>query len=126
MRRPTRLLATLATGVAVATAPTHAFALEDTPAAKGASGRTVEEILEPAFDLWRGFVDITVLRPFGTARLLVGGLVGLPFATVVNAMAWPIDRDMNGTAFKEDWDRYVVEPWEYTFEREVGESLAGV
>lgn len=124
MRRPTRLLATLATGMAVATAPVPALALDE--AAGGTIDRSMADTLEPAFEIWRGFVDITILRPFGTARLLTGAFVGLPFATVINALAWPIDRDENGTVFKEDWDRYVVEPWEYTFEREVGEDLAGV
>ena len=125
MRRPTRFFATLALGAAVATAPLHAFAAEENTV-ETASERSAEEVLEPAFSVWRGFVDIAILRPLGTARLLVGTFVGLPIATTLNAIAWPVDRDTTGTVFKDDWIKYVVEPWEYTFEREIGESLSGV
>lgn len=124
MRRPTRFFATLAVSAAVASAPLHALALEENTV-EVASERSFMETMEPAFKIWHGFVDITVLRPIGTARLLIGLTVGLPFATTINALAWPIDRDMKGEMFKDDWDKYVVEPWEYTFEREVGEDLAG-
>lgn len=116
MRRPTRFLATLATGCAVAFAPAPSMAAES----------EIMDTLEPAFAAWRGAVDVVVLRPLGTVRLLTGMFVGLPFSVTFNALAWPIDRDTNTKVFEDDWELYVVEPWQYTFEREVGEELTGV
>ena len=56
-------------------------------------------------------------------RASVGTVVAMPFSTVINAAGWPISRD--SSLFKDDFDKFIVEPWEYSFERRVGEDLAG-
>lgn len=115
MRRPNRFFAALATSAILVTMPLPAVADDGQP--------SLMERAEPALAVWRGGVDIFVLRPLGTVRLVVGTVVAMPFSTVINAAGWPISRD--SSLFKDDFDKFIVEPWEYSFERRVGEDLAG-
>ena len=115
MRRPNRLFAALATSAILVTTPLAAAA-DDQP--------SLMERAEPVFAVWRGGVDIFILRPLSTLRLVVGTVVAMPFSTAINAATWPISRD--SSLFKDDFDKFIVEPWEYTFERRVGEDLAGL
>lgn len=107
MRRPRHLMVVLVTGLALAGAPTSA------------SANTLEMVSEGA----NGTVDMLVLRPLGLARLALGSLVFLPISSVFNAMGLPFGKDTS--VFKDDFDRMVVEPAEYTFSRPIGQDLAG-
>ena len=109
MNRPHRFFAALLLGVALATPPHPALAESDG--------------LETAAAGFRGAVDIVVLRPVSFTRLVIGSAVLLPISSVLN-LAWlPVGRDF--TVFREDLDRFVLEPVDYTFAREVGEDLEG-
>ncbi len=116
MRRPNRFFAALVTSAILVTTPLAAVAADDQP--------SLMERAEPAFAVWRGGVDIFILRPLGMLRLVVGTVVAMPFSTAINAAGWPISRD--SSLFKDDFDKFIVEPWEYSFERRVGEDLAGL
>jgi hypothetical protein len=109
MKLPHRLIAASVLGIALVSAPL--------PAAAASPG------WERVFQGFRSSIDIVVLRPLGVARLVLGGAILLPMSTVLNAVVFPIGRDTR--IFVEDWDRFVVEPAEYTFQREIGEELAG-
>ena len=109
MNRPHRFFAVWLLGLALASNPL--------PAAAASPG------MEDFFQGFRSVLDMVVLRPLGTARFVLGGAILLPMSTVLNAVAWPTGRDAN--VFKEDWDRFVVEPAEYTFQRPIGQDLAG-
>jgi hypothetical protein len=67
-------------------------------------------------------VDLVFLRPLGAVRLLVGTLGALPLSSAINLIAYPISRDP--LLFREDVDRYVIEPAEY-LARPLGRDLAG-
>lgn len=114
MRRPRHLLATIATGVALATASAPLA-----PAASADFSDTLSEVNEG----FVGAVDLLVLRPLGIARLAIGAAVIMPLSTTLNFFALPLGRDTS--VFKDDWDRYVVEPSEYAFGRKIGVDVAG-
>ena len=82
----------------------------------------------PAFaeeDSGNGFevaVDCVLLRPLGTARLLIGGVLLVP-STFINVLGLPFGRDTS--VFKDDVDRLIIEPAQYTFQRPLGVDLAG-
>lgn len=110
MNRPRRFFAALLVGAALTTTPLPASAASDG--------------LETFFAGFRGVVDVVVLRPIGLIRFALGTAVMLPMSSVLN-LAWlPVGRDL--AVFQEDYDRYVVEPAEYTFAREIGQDLEGV
>lgn len=81
-----------------------------------------ETSLEQVSDVWRSTVDIAVLRPLGVGRLVLGGVLLVP-STIFNLAGMPFGRDP--AVFTEDFDRFLVEPAEYTFTRPVGEDLVG-
>jgi hypothetical protein len=68
-------------------------------------------------------VDLFVLRPLGICRLAIGLAVLLPISSLLNFMVLPLGQDTN--VFSEDWERLVVEPKEYAFDRALGEDLVG-
>ncbi|MBW2290586.1 MAG: hypothetical protein JRG90_22600 [Deltaproteobacteria bacterium] len=77
---------------------------------------------EEVNDFFVSAVDIAVLRPGGLARIVVGGVLLVP-STLFNVMGLPFGRDTS--VFKDDVDRFVMEPVEYTFMRPVGVDLVG-
>lgn len=82
-----------------------------------------ETTLDAVGDVAASTVDLFVLRPLSICRLLVGFSVLMPMSSLMNVMVLPIAQDT--TVFREDWDRLVVEPKEYTFDRAIGEDLVG-
>jgi len=70
-----------------------------------------------------GSVDVAVLRPLGLLRLALGTLVALPLVSTFDVFGLIIDGPSGN--FTNNLDQYVIEPYEYTFEREVGVDLAG-
>jgi len=108
-----RSFATLMTVIMLSTA-----GLPGAAAAEGSGG-----FINGFFAVWHGTVDVVLLRPMGIMRLAVGTTVLLPMSSFINFMGLPFGQDMR--VFKEDWDRLVVEPAEYTFDREIGQDLAG-
>lgn len=82
-----------------------------------------ETALDAVGEVAASTVDLFVLRPLGIGRLLVGFSVLMPMSSLINVMVLPIAQDT--TVFREDWDRMVVEPKEYTFDRAIGEDLVG-
>ncbi|MAG31968.1 MAG: hypothetical protein CL908_13860 [Deltaproteobacteria bacterium] len=67
-------------------------------------------------------VDVILLRPLGTFQLIAGAVLMAP-ASLLNALMFPINRDK--TVFEEDFDRYLVAPFEFAFTRPLGKDLAG-
>ncbi|MBJ21488.1 MAG: hypothetical protein GY910_21355 [bacterium] len=67
-------------------------------------------------------VDVVFLRPLGAFRLVAGGLLLVP-SSLLHAIMYPINRDK--TVFREDLDRYLIEPYEFGFTRPLGTDLAG-
>ena len=110
MTRPRILAAALATSLALAAAPAVA---ED----------EMNPIVETAGEVTAHTVDLFVLRPLGLCRLAFGAFVAMPISSTLNLLGLPIGQEPK--VFSEDWDRYVVEPAEYTFQRRVGEDLSG-
>lgn len=108
MTRPRHLAAALATAIAMAASPAAA---ED------------DSLLETASSIWTGTVDVLLIRPLAAGRLAIGAFVAMPLSSTLNAMVLPIGQDTG--VFAEDWDRFVVEPTEYLFVREVGKDMAG-
>jgi hypothetical protein len=108
---------------AVAADPSDSVAEQAPPSAAPVADETWEDRLEAAGAGFNTVMDVAVLRPLGGARLLIGGAVILPISSLVNALAFPVERDPN--VFVADWDRYVVEPAEYVFSRPIGEDLMG-
>ncbi len=107
MTRPRLLAATLATSFALSAAP--------------ASAASFLENLNTAVSTT---VDLVLLRPLGVGRLIFGAGVAMPFSSTLNLVGLPFGQDPK--VFVEDWDRYVVEPAEYTFKRRVGKDLTGL
>lgn len=85
----------------------------------GDGSRPVTQVLNDGF--LTGF-DVAVLRPLGIGRMVIGGAILVPMS-IINAIGLPFGRDTN--VFKDDVDRFVVEPAQYTFTRPVGVDLAG-
>lgn len=106
--------AMLAAGTSLA--PQSASALDED------GGADFMTTMEPVFDGWRSTVDLTVLRPLGIGRIVVGSVLLIP-STLFNAIALPLGQDTS--VFAEDLDRFVIEPVEYTFQRPIGEDLVG-
>ena len=113
MRRLRSTFATAAVAVALVIAGS-AFS------AKNACADTVVENLNVASSL---AIDLAVLRWLGLGRLAMGTFVAMPISSFLNAIALPISQDT--TVFSEDLDRYIVAPYDYVFERPMGEDLAG-
>lgn len=115
MRRPRILLTTLATGLVLAGAT-----LPVAPEAKAAD-RSMAEVLS---ETTTTTVDLFVLRPLSIVRLAFGLGIMLPMSSAINVTTLAIAQDTN--VFKEDWDRYVVEPAEYLLTRKLGQDVAGL
>lgn len=111
MTRPRLLAATLATCTALVAGP--AFANE-----------TLDDVLDQANEVTKTTVDLFLLRPLGIGRLAFGAAVAMPFSSAINLIGLPFGQDTS--VFTDDWDRYVVQPAEYTFSRRVGKDLAGL
>ena len=107
-------LAALLAGAALASAPMPAIALDVEPLPKSWK--------EQATEVFHVALDVAVLRPGGLARLTIGSLLMVP-STVFNVMGLPFGRDPD--VFKEDAERFVLEPARFTFDRPVGKELAG-
>ena len=114
MLRPRLLAAALATSIAMAASP--ALAEEDE--------NLVMRPLGVVSPVWTGMVDIALLRPLGAGRLALGTFVGMPLSSTLNTLMLPIGQETG--IFAEDWDRFVVEPYEYVFVRRVGKDLTGL
>ena len=67
-------------------------------------------------------VDIFPMRFGGFVRVVVGSVFLVP-ATIFSALAMPFER--NPDVFRENADLYVLEPFDYTFRRPLGEDFAG-
>ncbi|MEZ4278910.1 MAG: hypothetical protein R3F21_04725 [Myxococcota bacterium] len=67
-------------------------------------------------------VDVFPIRFGGFLRTVVGGVFLVP-VTLLSAATYPFER--NPSVFRENAELYVVEPFEYTFRRPLGEDLAG-
>lgn len=79
--------------------------------AESAGGRFQEGWAE---DAAFSTLDVLLLRPFGMGRMLAGAVLFVPVT-----MIWP-------PAYKETFDQFVQEPYEYTIEREIGQDIAGI
>ncbi|MEM9176726.1 MAG: hypothetical protein AAGC67_15995 [Myxococcota bacterium] len=113
MTRPRHFAAALATSIALAAAP-----------ASAQDNTVLADTLETVGTVWTGLVDIALLRPLGAGRLALGAVVGMPFSSTLNLVMLPVGQQPD--VFAEDWDRYVVEPYEYVFVRRVGKDLTGL
>jgi len=109
MTSPRLLAATLATSFALSAAPAPASAAS---------------FLETLNTTVSTTVDLVLLRPLGVGRLVFGAGVAMPFSSTLNLLGLPLGQDPK--VFVEDWDRYGVEPAEYTFQRRVGKDLPGL
>jgi len=67
-------------------------------------------------------VDVFPVRVGGFLRIVVGGIFLIP-VTVLSALTLPFER--NPDVFRENAELYVVEPFDYTFRRPLGEDFAG-
>lgn len=67
-------------------------------------------------------VDVFPVRVGGFLRLVVGGIFLVP-VTALSALTMPFER--NPAVFRENAELYVVEPFDYTFRRPLGEDFAG-
>lgn len=67
-------------------------------------------------------VDVFPIRLGGFLRTVVGGVFLVP-VTLLSAATYPFER--NPSVFRENAELYVVEPFDYTFRRPLGEDLAG-
>jgi len=88
-----------------------------------ASAETDGGFVNGFFAVWHGTVDVVLLRPMGIMRRAIGTTALLPMSSFINFIGLPFGQDSK--VFKEDWDRLVVEPAEYTFKREIGKDLVG-
>jgi hypothetical protein len=104
-------VATLIAGALIASAPFSA-------AAEPKSGWDWQRVNDGMLSA----IDIAVLRPLGMGRIVIGAALLVPMS-LFNAIALPIGRDPS--IFQEDVERFIVEPVEYTFDRPIGEDLAG-
>lgn len=94
-------------GVLLGTSPRAGFAEEAT------SG----------FDVGRAgliAVDVFPIRFGGVLRTIVGGVYLVP-ATIFSVIAMPFER--NPDVFRENVQLYVVDPFDYTFNRPLGQDL---
>ena len=95
-------------------------------AATPRTGRSVES--DPAVDASLGraalmAVDVFPVRFGSFLRMTVGGVFLVP-ATIVSAVAYPFER--NPAVFEENTQLYVVEPFDYTFRRPLGQDFGGL
>lgn len=67
-------------------------------------------------------VDVFPIR-FGGLLRLIGGSVMLVPATLFSTLSLPFDR--NPAVFRDNYELFVVEPFDYTFRRPLGQDLAG-
>lgn len=67
-------------------------------------------------------VDVFPIR-FGGLLRLIGGSVMLVPATLFSTLSLPFDRDPG--VFRDNYEIFVVEPFDYTFRRPLGQDLAG-
>lgn len=67
-------------------------------------------------------VDVFPIRLGGLLRTVVGGVFLVP-VTLLSAVSYPFER--NPGVFRENAELYVVEPFDYTFRRPLGQDLAG-
>jgi len=67
-------------------------------------------------------VDVFPIR-FGGLLRLIGGSVMLVPATLFSTLSLPFDR--NPDVYRENYELFVVEPFDYTFRRPLGQDLAG-
>ena len=116
MTRPRHFAAALATSIAMIAAPVSAEETSDST--------LLSDTIGTVGTVWTGIVDIALLRPLGAGRLAIGALVGMPFSSTLNLVALPVAQQPD--VFAEDWDRFVVEPYEYVFVRRVGKDLTGL
>lgn len=95
-------------------------------AAMPRAGRSIES--DPAVDASIGraalmAVDVFPVRFGSFLRMTVGGLFLVP-ATLVSAVAYPLER--NPAVFRDNAELYVVEPFDYTFRRPLGQDFGGL
>jgi len=95
----------------VATTPRSACAVESDPAVDASLGRAALMA-----------VDVFPVRFGSFLRLTVGSVFLVP-ATLFSALAYPVQRDP--AVFGENAELYVVEPFDYTFRRPLGEDFDG-
>lgn len=67
-------------------------------------------------------LDIALLRPLGVGRIMLGGVMMIT-TSFMNLVVLPIGGDTS--VFASDFDRHLVEPTEYVFNRPIGEDLSG-
>ncbi len=96
----------------VAATPRNGRAVESDPATDAALGRAALMA-----------VDVFPIRFGSFLRMTVGGVFLVP-ATLVSAVAYPFQR--NPDVFRENADLYVVEPFDYTFRRPLGQDFGGL
>jgi len=119
LRSVTRPVAAAIAGAMIASIPIPAMA----EAADGSdSDGSVWPDSEAVNEFFVSAVDVVVLRPGGFARLVVGGILLAP-STLFNVIALPLGQDTS--VFKDDLDRFIMEPAEYTFSRSIGKDLLG-
>ena len=84
-----------------------------------------EPVVSGGFDPGRAAlmaVDVFPIRFGGFLRTVVGGVFLVP-VTLLSAVSYPFER--NPGVFRDNAELYVVEPFDYTFRRPLGEDLAG-
>lgn len=104
-----RMLVLVCLGMLLATAPRTGAAAEAT------AGPDVGRAALMA-------VDVFPVRVGGFLRMVVGGIFLVP-VTALSALTMPFER--NPAVFRENAELYVVEPFDYTFRRPLGEDFAG-
>lgn len=95
----------------IATPPRPAAAVESDPAVDASLGRAALMA-----------VDVFPVRVGSFLRLTVGSVLMVP-ATLFSALAYPFQRDP--AVFDENAELYVLEPFDYTFRRPLGQDFGG-